>query len=228
MSTTDVIRAGKDLKITAADGHVFDAYLARPAGRARGGLVVAQDAFGLSDYIRSVCDSYAADGYVAVAPAVYDRQERNAVFGRSPEDHERSRTLRNNLAWDKVILDITACRDQVSDAGAVGIVGFCLGGSIVWLAAATIPFAAASSYYGKDVPDWLDKTPKCPIILHFGERDHLIPMSGVERVRAAYPDLPVYVYPAGHGFDGITKNHDDTCAALARERTLALFRKHIG
>ena len=106
-----------------------------------------------------------------------------------------------------MIADVAAARDRVSDLGRVGVVGFCVGGSIAWLAAARLPFAAASSYYGKDIVNWLDRPPQCPIILHFGDHDRLIPLADVEPIRAAYPDIPTYIYPTGHGFDGVGRGH---------------------
>jgi carboxymethylenebutenolidase len=226
--TVDTKSNGEAVSLTAADGHVLEAYVARPEGRPRGALVVAQDAYGVGAYIRSVCDSYAANGYVAIAPAIYDRQQRSAVFDHSPESQARARHLRAGLDWGSVLADVKAARDHVQSAGRVGIVGFCVGGSIVWLAAHALPFAAASAYYGKDIVDWLDRHPTCPTILHFGDRDRLIPMTDIERVRAACPEIPTYIYPAGHGFDSVGPGHHAESAALARERTLALFSTHIG
>jgi carboxymethylenebutenolidase len=221
-------KPGEDIDLTAADGHRLGAYLARPEGRPRGALVVAQDAFGVGAYISSVCDAFAADGYAAIAPAIYDRQQRDAVFDHAPGSQDGARRCRGGLVWDQVLADVDAARAKVSAWGKVGIVGYCVGGSITWLAASALPFAAASSYYGKDIVDWLDRPPRCPIILHFGDHDRLIPLADAERVRAAYPAIPTYIYPAGHGFDGVGQGHHAPSAMLARERTLALFREHIG
>jgi carboxymethylenebutenolidase len=221
-------QTSEDISLTAADGHVLHAYLARPRGAVRGALVVVQDAFGVGAYIRSVCDSYAADGYAAIAPSIYDRQQRNAVFDHTPELQAMARRCRAGLDWEKVITDIAAARNRVSEHGRVGIVGFCVGGSIAWLAAARLPFAAASSYYGKDVVGWLDQPPQCPTVLHFGDHDRLIPLADIEAIRAAHPDIPTFIYPTGHGFDGVGRGHHPDSAALARSRTLAHFRAHIG
>ena len=214
-------RTGADIRLMASDGHVLGAYLALPDGRPRGALVVAQDAYGVGAYIRSVCDGFAADGYAAIAPAIYDRQERDAVLDHTPDSQARARRFRGALAWDHVLADMDAARAKVDEWGRVGVVGYCVGGSIAWL-------AASSSYYGKDIPDWLDRPPRCPIILHFGDRDRLIPLADIARVRAAYPAIPTYIYAAGHGFDGVGPGHHAPSAKLARERTLALFREHIG
>lgn len=127
--TLNTKSAGDMVSLTATDGHVLDAYVARPEGHPRGALVVAQDAYGVGTYIRSVCDSYAADGYVAVAPAIYDRQQRGAVSDHSPESQARARQLRAGLDWDSVLADVKVARHHVQGAGCVGIVGFCVGGS---------------------------------------------------------------------------------------------------
>jgi carboxymethylenebutenolidase len=215
-------------RLTAADGHVFDTYLASPGQTPRGALVVIQDAFGLGHYIRSVCDSYCADGYVCVAPALYDRQRRGAVFDHSPESHKQAARCRASLNWDHVLADVSAAIAHVSAAGPVGILGFCVGGSVAWLTGASLPVAAAACYYGKDIVGWLDGPPRCPAILHYGDSDHLISLSDIDTVKRACPELPTYLYPAGHGFDGAGKGHHAASAALARSRTLAFFRTHIG
>lgn len=221
---------GTTLSLAAADGHALGAYLAVPEGRPRGGLVVIQEAFGLTAYVRSVCDAYAKDGYASIAPALYDRQCRDAVFDdpTPPEALAEARRLRAGLEWPKVMLDVQAAINQVRRAGRVGIVGFCAGGSVAWLAALSLPVAAASCYYGRDIVDFLDCAPKCPTILHFGERDQHIPLEDVERIRVAFPDIPNHVYPAGHGFDGPGARHNEAAATLARSRTLEFLRMHIG
>lgn len=221
---------GKNLDITATDGHVLAAYLAAPGGKPRGGLVVIQEAFGVTAHVRSVCDAYATDGYASIAPALYDRQRRDAAFDdpSAPEALAEARRLRAALEWPKVLLDVQAAIDAVRISGRVGIVGYCVGGSVAWLAALSLPVAAASCYYGRDIVDFLERAPKCPTILHFGEHDRFIPLADVARIRAAFPDVPNHVYPAGHGFDGAGERHHEASARLARERTLELFRSHVG
>lgn len=219
---------GADIELKAPDDHTLGAYLALPAGRPRGALVIAQDAFGVGAYIRSVCDAFAADGYASIAPAIYDRQQRNAVFEHTPDSQALARRLRAGLVWTDVLADMSAVAARVSEWGAVGVLGYCVGGSIAWLAASALPVAAASCYYGRDIVDLLDRAPRCPTMLHFGDRDRLIPLADVERIRAACPDIPIHVYPAGHGFDGVGSGHHAASASLARERTLALFRRYIG
>lgn len=220
---------GEDVKLSAADGHVLDAYLGNAAHRTRGALVVIQETFGVTEYVRSVCDRFAARGYAAIAPAIYDRQKRGAILTESdPESLAEARRLRAGLVWKDVLADVAAAIERVRGAGRVGVLGYCVGGSIAWLAAASLPVAAASAYYGRDIVNFLDRRPGCPVELHFGDRDHLIPPADVERIRAACPDVPTYVYPAGHGFDGVGARHHGESARLARERTLAFFRAHVG
>lgn len=215
---------GESVNITASDGHGLSAWLATPPGKPRGALVAVQTAFGVDDYLKGVCEAWARDGYATIAPALYDRQRRGAVFEHTPEGAAAAGIMRNAFAWDDVLRDVEAARQRVASSGNVGVVGYCVGGSIVWLAAHALDFAAGSSYYGKDVVDFLDRKPKCPLQLHFGDSDRLIPMSDIEKVRAAWPEIPNYVYAAGHGFD----NNNPDAARLARARTLELFRKFIG
>ncbi len=215
---------GENIEIRAADGHSLAAWLSTPPGKARGGMVVIQTAFGVDDYLKGVCDGYAREGYAAIAPALYDRQSRGSVFEHTPEGGAAAGRMRNAFVWDDVLKDVEAARARVEGFGKVGVVGFCVGGSIVWLAAHALPFAAGSSYYGKDVVDFLDRPPKCPVLLHFGDQDRLIPVSDVEKIRSAFPEIPNYVYSAGHGFD----NNNPEAARVARARTMDLFRKFVG
>ena len=216
------------ISLAANDGHKLGAYLTAPAEKPRGGLVVIHEFLGITPYILSVCAAYAADGYVTIAPALYDRQAPGEHLDPTPENIARATEMRKRLDWDEVIADVDAARAHVARFGKCGIIGFCMGGSVAWLAASRPGFAAAVSYYGKDVPDWLDKKPLCPVVLHFGETDELIPLSGVDKIRAAYPALPVHVYPAGHAFDNPAKGVDPAIPALARARSLALLRAQLG
>ncbi len=220
---------GSTVEVTASDGHKLAAYLATPAGKPRGGLVVIQEVFGVTPYIQSVCDAYAADGYLSIAPWLYDRQQRGAVF--APENHDQARKLREKFVWDDVVKDVAAAAARVGEAGKVGIVGFCVGGSVAWLAASRLNLAAASSYYGRDIAGWIGKeNPRCPIVVHYGRTDSSIPLADVDRVIAAYPQLPIHIYDdAGHAFDNFTRpSYVPDAAKAGRERTLSLFRQHIG
>ena len=215
---------GEWVRLSAADGHVCNAFLERPQQAPRGALVVIQSAYGVNDYLKRVCRYYADQGYVSIAPALYDRQRRDAVFEHNPEGSAAAQVLRAGLDWDQVMDDVEAARAHVASAGKVGIVGYCVGGSVAWIAAQRLSFAAASSYYGKDVVDFPEPAPACPTILHFGDKDRLIPLSDVETIRRLRPECPAYVYDAGHGFDG----NNPAAAEVGRVRTMELFRKHIG
>jgi carboxymethylenebutenolidase len=218
------------LQATAADGHQLSMYRADPAGRPRGGLVVVQEIFGVNSHIRAVCDDYVAEGYVAVAPALFDRAERDVELGYQSDDVTRGRAIREKVSLEQALADVEAAAKEVAGAGPIGVVGYCWGGTVAWIAATrSRTFAAAVSYYGGGVPDLADEQPNCPVQLHFGEQDHAIPLAGVERLKATHPELPVYVYPAGHGFncDQRSSYHAES-ARLARERTLSFLREHIG
>ncbi len=216
------------VELRAADGHRLAAVLALPEDAPRGGLVIIQDTYGIGDYIRSVAADYAALGYAAIVPALYDRQQRDADFPRTPEGMAASQILRAKVVWPDILADVDAARTRVAQYGKVGIVGFCFGGSVAWYCAQRLPLAAASSYYGRDVPHWLDIKPLCPTICHFGANDPMIPLDGVGKINPAFPDVPVHVYEAGHGFDNRHTGTDPRIIALARQRTLDLFREKIG
>jgi carboxymethylenebutenolidase len=223
---------GQWMELTASDGFRLAAYRADPAGpdKPRGGLVVVQEIFGVNSHIRSVCDGYAADGYVTVAPALFDRYERNVDIGYTPEDIARGRELKAKASIDAALRDVAAARDAAASAGRVGIVGYCWGGFITWMSAARVPgFACAICYYGGGMLDAIGEQPKCPLMAHFGERDTVIPVAGVEKLAAAHPEAQVFVYPADHGFNcDQRKSYDAAAASLARERTLEFLRQHVG
>lgn len=221
---------GTTIKAKAADGHELDVYRAEPAGPARGGLVIAQEIFGVNSHIRAVCDGYAADGYLVVAPALFDRVERGVELGYQSEDVARGRKLREPIALEQALMDMEAAAGEIAGAGRIGAIGYCWGGTIAWVAATrSRSFAATVGYYGGGVPDLAAEQPNCPVQLHFGEQDQSIPLAGVEKVKAAHPEVPVFIYPAGHGFscDQRGSYHAES-ARLARERTLAFLQEHIG
>jgi carboxymethylenebutenolidase len=220
---------GEWIKLTASDGHEFDGYFAMPSGTPRGGLVVIQEIFGVNRHMRSLTDRVAADGYVALAPALFDRVERNVDVGYDEAGYTKGRTVRQRVTYDQAMRDTAAAVAHLQRFGKVGIVGYCWGGNIAWLAACRLPVAAAVGYYGGDIANLLNETPKAPVMLHFGEKDQHIPLESVARIRAAAPTVPVHTYPAGHGFNcEERKDYDAASAALARDRTLALLATHIG
>jgi carboxymethylenebutenolidase len=221
---------GQTIALSARDGHRLSAYEAQPAGKPRGGLVVVQEIFGVNGHIRGVADGYAADGYRVVAPALFDRVRPGIELGYTDADVADGRAIREKVSFDDALADVGAALAALRDAGNVGIVGYCWGGTVTWLAAARLPgFAAASSYYGGGIGKFATERPKCPTQCHFGEKDHAIPQDEVESVRRNHPEVEVYLYPAGHGFNCDARaSYDAASAALARQRTLAHFRKHVG
>lgn len=221
---------GAWIELTAADGARIAAYRAQPAGVPRGGLVVVQEIFGVNRHIRSVCDGYAADGYLVVAPALFDRCETGVDWGYTPDDVGRARALRGRVDTDRALLDVAAARAVAAEAGDAGVVGYCWGGLLAWLAAARVPgFACAIAYYGGGMPDAVGEHPRCPVLAHFGEQDAMIPLAGVRALAAAHPAVEVHTYPAGHGFNCDERASFDALAArLARERSLSFLRRHVG
>jgi len=220
---------GQAIELTAADGFKLAAYRADPAGKARGALVVAQEIFGVNSHIKSVCDGFAADGYVAIAPALFDRYERGVDIGYTPADIAKGRELKGKTTIDAALRDVAAARDAVSSSGKVGVVGYCWGGYVAWMTASRLPgFACAIPYYGGGMLEASGEQPKCPLIAHFGERDANIPVAGVRELAAAHPEAQVYIYAADHGFNCDQRGSYDAAAAkLARERTLAFLQRHV-
>ena len=221
---------GHWVDLTAADGFRLSAYRADPEGAPRGALVVAQEIFGVNGHIRGACDGYARDGYVAIAPALFDRYERGVDIGYTPTDIARGRELKALANTDAALQDVAAARDAVAGAGKVGILGYCWGGYVAWMAAARVEgLACAVPYYGGGMTDAIAEQPKCPVMAHFGERDSMIPVTGVNALAAAHPSAQVFIYPADHGFNCEQRgSHDPASATLAHERTLAFLRQHIG
>ncbi len=222
-----------DLK--AADGFTFPAYVAQPAGKPRGGVVVLQEIFGVNAHIRAVADSYAAAGYLAVAPATFHRVKPGVELGYQPDDMSAGMALKaavEALPAPGVLQDIQAAIDHAAGAGKVGVVGYCWGGLLTWRTACLLKgVSAAVPHYGGGVTTEAEiaRSPKCPVLAHFGEQDHWIPLEGVAALQKAHPEVEVHVYPANHGFNCDHRGSwDATAAAQARERTLAFFAKHVG
>lgn len=216
--------------LMARDGHSFNAYIAKPPGHARGGVVIVQEIFGVSPHIRHVADSFAANGYLTVAPALFDRIRRDLVLGYSPEEVEQARGYRMQIKTEDAVRDIAAAAAMARHAGKVAVVGYCWGGALAWVAASEIPLAAAVCYYGSAIPDHLDRTPTCPTMLHFGEHDGSTPPAKIEQVRRAFPQGQFHLYNAGHAFnnDDRPSVYEADAAALARARTDAFLTQHVG
>lgn len=220
---------GHDITLTASDGFQLGGYRAEPA-KAKGAIVVIQEIFGVNHHIRNVCDRVAAEGYIAVAPSIFDRVERNFQSGYSPDEIAVARKFVANPDWPAFMRDTQAAIDSVKGNGPIGITGFCLGGSVSFAAASELSgLRAAVGYYGGAVVRFADKTPTVPTMLHFGEKDSGIPLSDVDTIRAKRPDVEVHVYPgAQHGFSCDERaSYDKPSADLAWQRTFAFFAKHL-
>lgn len=220
---------GRSIRLTASDGFDLGAYRADPAGSARGGVVVLQEIFGVNGHVRSVCDRLAAEGYSAVAPALFDRFLPGFGSGYSPEEVAEARKHIGRLDWEAVMRDTAAATDLLRREGPVAAIGFCLGGSVSYLAAVRLPdLAAAICYYGGQILRFADDAPHCPVQMHFGEQDHAIPAADVEAIRAKRPECEIHFYPAGHGFNCDERaSFDAPSATRAWGRSMAFLERHI-
>ena len=221
---------GAITELSAGDGFHLAAYRAEPDGPPRGGLVVIQEIFGVNSHIRAVCDGYAGDGYRVIAPALFDRNQKGVDLGYTAADIARGREFKAKAGADAALLDVDAARAAVAAAGRIGVVGYCWGGLITWLAACRLKgFACGVPYYGGGMLDVGAEQPRCPVIAHFGERDAVIPVAGVRAFADAHPDVGVYIYAADHGFNCDQRgSYDAAAATLARQRTLDFLRRHVG
>jgi carboxymethylenebutenolidase len=226
---------GQFIELKAADGQAIPAYVARPAGTPKGGVVVIQEIFGVNSHIQSVADGYAAQGYLAVAPAIFHRVRPDVNLGYTPDDMSQGQALKaatEALPAPGVMQDIQAAIDHAAQAGKVGIVGYCYGGLLTWRAASELRgLSAAVPYYGGGMttPQEAQRKPKVPVMAHFGQRDHWITMESVQAFEKAHPEVEVHVYDADHGFNCDQRgSYDASAAATARERTLYFFGKHLG
>jgi carboxymethylenebutenolidase len=225
---------GNFIDLKSADGFVFPAYVAQPAGQPKGAVVVLQEIFGVNSHIRSVADGYAGEGYLAVAPSTFHRVKPGVDIGYSQDDMAAGMALKTAveaLPAPGVMPDIQAAIEHAAQAGKVGILGYCWGGLLTWRAACTLDgLAAAVPYYGGGMttPDEIARRPKVPVLAHFGDQDHWIPLNSVEAFKKAHPEVQVEIYHANHGFNCDQRgSYDDAAAKLARERTLAFLAQHL-
>ena len=221
---------GSMIRVKSRDGFELDAWHVKPQGVRKGGVIVIQEIFGLSDHIREMAERFGAEGYEAIAPSMYDRAERGFIVQAQDvaAGMARGRELAMGNGQENALNDMGGVFDVLSPAGKVCITGYCYGGSMSWLAAARIEgLAAASCYYGGNIPQMVGLKPRCPTICHFGAKDAHIPLKGaVDRIEQAHPDIPVYVYEAGHGFARKkSADYDAASDKLAFERTIELFGK---
>ena len=220
---------GQMIRMTMSDGAEITVYHAQAKGERRGGLVLVQEIFGVTDHIRELCDEYAEDGYEVLAPALYDREHPGFEADYTGPDFERAVELARKLhPFELSLKDAQSCIDALKEKGPVFITGYCYGGSVAWaMAGQSDDLAASSAYYGSLVPTlFADQTPKCASIAHFGRFDSGIPMEGVDALIAKkHPTAEIFVYEAGHGFNSDRRrDYHEPSADLARERTLALFK----
>jgi carboxymethylenebutenolidase len=206
------------------------AWRADPAGKPRGGVVVIQEIFGVNSHIRAVTDRFAGEGYLAVAPAIFEHVEKGFDVGYDAESRQRGMAIVGKTDREQVLRDAAAAVEIAKEGGKVGIVGFCFGGTIAWAAADGVSgLSAAVGYYGGGIIGLKDLEPRVPTMLHFGEKDQHIPIAGVKEVAAAHPEVEVHIYPADHGFNcDQRESYDAPSAALAWTRTLAFLAKHLG
>jgi carboxymethylenebutenolidase len=219
---------GEFTTIMARDGHEFQAYLAAPTSKPRGAVLVLQEIFGVNSHIRSVTDAFAAEGYTAIAPSLFDRIRRGIQLGYGPEDRQLAIGYMQQLKADDTLKDVGAAIAVVKNSGRVGVVGYCWGGRLAYLAACELPVACAVVYYGK-VVDLLDKKPKRPVMYHFGTADKSIPVSDTDKIKAAHPEATLYLYEgAEHGFNCEQRpSYNPEAAALARQRTLGFLSRYV-
>jgi carboxymethylenebutenolidase len=224
------IKMGESITLRAADGHELAAWVARPAGEPLAGLVVVQEIFGVNAHIRSVADEYAQDGFLAVAPALFDRIERGVDLGYDGADLQKAMGFIPRLDIDKSVTDVAAALEFARKASGkkAAVIGYCLGGTIAWLSATRLHPDAAVGYYGGRIGNYAAENPSCPVMLHFGRNDTHIPAEEVEKIHAAHPEVEIYWYSAGHAFNATPRaSYNAVAAKLARERSLAFLNKFV-
>ena len=217
---------GQTITLTASDGFTLGGYRADPAAKPKAAIVVIQEIFGVNSHIRNVCDRFAKEGYAAVAPAIFDCIEKDFQSGYSPDEVAIARKFVASPDWAAILRDTQAAINSVNDVGPVGIVGFCLGGSVAYAAATKLSgLKAAVGYYGGAIVRFAGDKPNVPTLLHFGEKDTGIPMTDVETIRSKRPDVEILIYPgAQHGFGCDERaSFDKPSSDLAWQRTLTFF-----
>jgi carboxymethylenebutenolidase len=217
--------------LTAEDRHQLDAYVAGPKNAAECAVVIVQEIFGVNSHIRSVADDYAREGFLAVAPALFDRVERGVELGYEQDGRQRGMAIVKQIGIETALKDVAAGFEYArTSAGnsAVGVVGFCWGGSLAWLAATRLNPAGAVGYYGGQIVQYVDEQPHCPVMLHFGAKDPHIGPDKIEQIRRAHPEVPLFLYDAGHGFNcDQRKDYDPGSAKVARQRTLEFLKQKL-
>ena len=218
----------KTVKLQASDGHQLDAYVAEPEREPLAGLVVIQEIFGVNGHIRSVADKFARHGFFAVAPAIFDRVEKNLELSYQGEDMKKGTALAQKLNIDDAVKDVDAALKyaQQETGKPTMTVGFCFGGTLAWLSATRLSPAAAVGYYGGNISNFVNETSRVPVMLHFGREDTHIPRTDVERIQKSHPEVQVYTYEgAGHAFNrDVGPGYNEKAASLAFLRTLEFLK----
>lgn len=220
-----------ETKLKAADGHELDAYVARPVGEPLAGLVVVQEIFGVNRHIRSIADSFAKDGFLALAPALFDRVERGVELPYDGPEAKKGMEIMEKLDISKCLEDVDAALQYVraQTRKKSGVIGYCLGGLLAWLSATRLTPDAAVGYYAGPIGSFATETPRAPVQLHFGKLDTHIPAEQVNKVRDAHPEVEIHWYEnAGHGFNcDMRASYNPEASALARTRALSFLNKHL-
>jgi carboxymethylenebutenolidase len=220
---------GEHINLNTSGTQCIGAYLARPQGKPKGGIVVVQEIFGVNAHVRTVTDRFAALGYTTIAPAFFDHVESNVELGYDDAGFKRGRALVGEISFDRAIEDVASAAESIKSAGRIGVVGYCWGGTVALLAATRLGLPAVS-YYGARNVMFLHEPPRAPVQFHFGDNDSSIPPEAVQKHRDAYPGLDIYTYAAGHAFnrDIDPAHYDAASAKLALDRTLAFFARNLG
>ncbi|WP_426689265.1 dienelactone hydrolase family protein [Rhodanobacter ginsengiterrae] len=218
---------GQSINLPTSGTQCIGAYLAQPAGKPRGGLVVIQEIFGVTAHIRSVADRFAEHGYTAIAPAFFDHLESGVELSCDMAGVNRGKQLVAELGLERALEDVASAAESIRSAGKIGTVGYCWGGTVALLAALRLGLPSVSYYGARNLP-FLHETPKAPVMFHFGEKDHSITADAVAKHRQALPQMDVFTYPADHAFnrDG-SPSHDEASARLALQRTLGFFEQYL-
>lgn len=218
---------GETINIATSGTRCISAYLVKPRGTPRGGIVVVQEIFGVNGHMRSVADGFAEEGYTAIVPACFDHIETGVELGYDEQGIERGRTLAGEVGVDRAVEDVASAAQAINSAGRIGVVGYCWGGTVAFVAGMRLGLPAVS-YYGSRNVQYMGEPVSTPLMFHIGENDHSIPPEAVERHRKELPGAEVFTYPAGHGFNCDRRDsYDAASASVARKRTLAFFEKHL-
>ena len=225
------LMSSQSISLKASDGHSLAAYEARPDKSPRGGIVLLQEIFGVTGYIRRVCEGYAGHGYHVVAPALFDRIRPGIELTYSKEDAVTGRELRSKIPWEQTFADLEAAKARLKSVGKVATLGYCWGGTISWRAAGHVEgIAGAVCYYGTQIAPYTEEQPRCPVLMHFGDKDHIATLEHAGALRAAQgARVEIQVYPAGHSFScDETPNYHAPSAKLALRRSLEFLAAQVG